>query len=87
MTFESFQHLARLYVLGALDEDELAAFEEGRREFGVQAEAFIKECSELSAAFALSLHPQPPSEDAKERLMSLLRDSQRRGEGWEGSDQ
>ena len=30
MSFEEFEHQARLYVLGAIEEDERAAFEAGR---------------------------------------------------------
>jgi len=78
MRYEEFQQLARLFVLGALDEEEMVAFEEGRREFGAAAEDFLRECRELNAAFALSLQPQPTREDAKERLMSMVRDSLRR---------
>ncbi|HEY2341435.1 MAG TPA: hypothetical protein VGH90_00335 [Chthoniobacteraceae bacterium] len=77
MSFEDFQHLARLFVLGALDEQELTAFELGRKEFGERAEEYIKHCTELSSAFALSLQPKAPTQDAKERLMSLIRDSER----------
>ena len=72
MSFEEFQHLARLYVVGALAEDEMLAFEEARRHFGESAEEFIRECRNLSAAFALSLHPQPPQEGAKEKLMRMI---------------
>jgi hypothetical protein len=75
MTFDAFQHHARLFVLGALDEEEMVAFEEARREFGRRADDFIQQCKELNAAFALSLHPQQPRNDAKERLMSLVRKS------------
>ncbi len=75
MTFETFQHHARLYVLGALDEEEMVAFEEARREFGPRADDYIQQCKELNAAFALSLHPQQPRSDAKERLLSMVRKS------------
>jgi hypothetical protein len=77
MSFEEFQHHARLYVLGALDEEEMVSFEEGRRKFAAEAEKFIEECRKLNAAFALSLQPHPPREDARERLMSLVRESLR----------
>jgi hypothetical protein len=80
MSFEDFQHLARLYVVGALDEDEMLAFENSRRDFGESAEEFIKECRQLSAAFALSLRPQPTREDAKQKLMNMIR---RNGQGEE----
>jgi hypothetical protein len=77
MSFEEFQHHARLYVLGALDEEEMVAFEEGRRAFGAAAETFLDECRQLNSAFALSLRPQAPRADAKERLMAMVRESLR----------
>lgn len=41
MSFEEFQNRARLFVVGALEPDEMAEFENARREFGEKAEAFI----------------------------------------------
>ena len=84
MSFEEFQHLARLYVVGALDEDEMLAFEDSRRHFGEAAEEFIKECRQLSAAFALSLRPQPPRKDAKEKLLSMIANKEKEREQGEG---
>lgn len=75
MSFEEFQHHARLYVVEALDDSELAAFEEARAYYGAAAEAYIDECRKLNAAFALSLSPNPPARGAKQRLMSLIRTS------------
>lgn len=75
MSFDEFQHLARLYVVGALDEDELLAFDEARRRMGDVAEEFIRECRQLSAAFALSLRPQAPRGDSKEKLLALVQKS------------
>ena len=72
MSFEEFQHLARLYVVGALDREEMSLFEKGRKQWGGQADAFIHECRDLNAAFALSLRPKAPRTDAKSRLMSLI---------------
>ncbi len=72
MNFEEFQHLARLYVVGALDEDEMGLFERGRKQWGAKADAFVGECRSLNAAFALSLRPKAPRVDAKSRLMSLI---------------
>ena len=34
MSFEEFQNCARLFVVGALEPDEMAEFETARREFG-----------------------------------------------------
>jgi hypothetical protein len=77
MNFEEFQQYARLFVLAALDEEEMVAFEEARREFGVGADDFIQECRNLNAAFALSLRPQAPRADAREKLLSMVRASLR----------
>jgi hypothetical protein len=75
MSFDEFQHHARLYVVGALDEEEMASFEEARHAFREEAEEFIRECRKLNAAFALSLRPRAPRADSKDRLMGLIRAS------------
>ena len=75
MNFEEFENQARLYVVGALDDAEMDAFEQAREEFGARAESFIQDCRKLNAAFALSLRPRAPKVDAKERLMSLIQKS------------
>src|SRR5690242_18354953 len=72
MSFDEFENQARLYVVGALDEHELRAFTAAREHFGERAEEYIQECRKLNAAFALSLRPQAPKVNAKERLMSLI---------------
>jgi hypothetical protein len=72
MTYDDFQHLARLYVVGALDGAEMSAFEEGRRQFGKAADEYVAECRHLESVFALSLQPQRPKADAKRKLMNLL---------------
>ena len=76
MSFEEFQNLARLYVLGALDSAEMKEFEKAGQEFGQEAERFTQECYELHEAFALSLRPAKSSALLKERLMSLVRQRQ-----------
>jgi hypothetical protein len=73
MSFDEFQNLARLHVLGALDADEEAVFQEGRREFGEQAEKFLHECERLASAFALSLTPQRPAPEARKDLLARIR--------------
>jgi anti-sigma-K factor RskA len=75
MSFEEFEHQARLYVVGALEHEELAAFETARHEHGAKAESSINECRRLSAAFALTLRPQAPKQDAKARLMAMIQKS------------
>ena len=71
MNFEEFQNQSRLYVLGALQPEELEYFERERKEFGKKAEDFISECYVLHEAFALSLRPAA-STAIKEHLMSMV---------------
>ena len=78
MSFEEFQSRCRLYVIGALEPDELEQFEDARKEFAQRAEDFIGECYALHEAFALSLKPAKASADIKSRLMSMVREKQSR---------
>lgn len=78
MNFEEFQNRSRLYVIGALESDELEEFEEARKQFGPKAEDYIGECYALHEAFALSLQPAQSSSAIKDRLMSMVRDKQKR---------
>ena len=73
MNFEEFQNQSRLYVIGALEPEELEEFERARKKFGKKAENFITECYGLHEAFALSLRPARASAAIKERLMSMVR--------------
>ena len=73
MNFEEFQNQSRLYVIGALEPEELEEFERARKKFGKKAENFITECYGLHEAFALSLRPAKASAAIKERLMSMVR--------------
>jgi hypothetical protein len=77
MSFEEFQNRSRLYVLGALEPEELQDFESARKEFGQKADDFIGECYALHEAFALSLKPAKSSAALKDRLMSMVRDRQK----------
>jgi anti-sigma-K factor RskA len=72
MSFEEFQSLARMYVVGALDDEELTAFEQARQEYGAAAETCVAECERLASAFALSLQPQKPSPDARRDLLARI---------------
>ena len=74
MNFEQFQNQSRLYVIGALEPDELVAFETARQEFGKKADDFISECYALHEAFALSLRPAKSPSTLKERLMTKVRE-------------
>ena len=73
MSFEEFQNRSRLYVIGALEPEEMEEFERARKKFGQRAEDFIGECYALHEAFALSLRPAKSSAKIKERLMSMVR--------------
>jgi hypothetical protein len=77
MSFEEFQNRSRLYVIGALDAQELEGFENARKAFGQEAEDFIGECYALHEAFALSLKPAKSSAALKDRLMSMVRERQK----------
>ena len=77
MSFDEFQNQARLYVIGALEPEELEAFEEARKDFGQKAEDFIGECYTMHEAFALSLRPAKSSDALKDRLMSMVRNRQK----------
>ena len=74
MSFEEFQNRSRLYVIGALEAQELDDFEDARKEFGQKAEDFIGECYALHEAFALSLKPAKSSAALTDRLMSMVRE-------------
>ena len=74
MNFERFQNQSRLYVIGALESDEVEEFEKARKKFGKKAEDFITECYALHEAFALSLRPAKASAAIKDRLMAMVRE-------------
>lgn len=78
MSFEEFQNSARLYVIGALEPDELQDFEGARKIYGAAAEEFINQCYSLHEAFALSLKPAKASAAIKDRLMAMVRERSER---------
>ena len=73
MNFSEFQNQSRLYVIGALEAEELEEFEEARKKFGKKGEDFITKCYALHEAFALSLRPAKSSSAIKDRLMAMVR--------------
>ena len=73
MNFEQFQNQSRLYVIGALEPEELDEFEKARKKFGEKADDFISKCYALHEAFALSLRPAKSSDAIKERLMTMVK--------------
>jgi hypothetical protein len=73
VNFKEFQSQSRLYVIGALESEELEEFERARKKFGKKADDYIGECYGLHEAFALSLQPAKSSAAIKERLMAMVR--------------
>jgi hypothetical protein len=73
MNFEQFQNQSRLYVIGALEPEEMEDFEKARQKFGKKGEDFLTKCYALHEAFALSLRPAKSSDAIKERLMAMVR--------------
>jgi hypothetical protein len=74
MNFEEFQNQSRLYVIGALEPEEVGEFERERKRFGKKAEDFVTQCYALHEAFALSLRSAKASGAIKEQLMSMVRE-------------
>ncbi len=73
MNFEKFQNQSRLYVIGALEAEEVEEFEKARQKFGKKGEDFLTKCYALHEAFALSLRPAKSSDAIKERLMAMVK--------------
>ena len=73
MNFEEFQKQSRLYVIGALEPEELEEFERERKKAGKEAEDFVNQWYALHEAFALSLRAEA-SYAIKEQLMSMVRE-------------
>jgi len=74
MNFEEFQSQSRLYVIGALESEELEGFEREGKKFGKKADDSVTQCYALHEAFALSLRSAKASAAIKERLMSMVRE-------------
>jgi hypothetical protein len=73
MNFEEFQNQSRLYVVGALEPQELEEFERERKKSGKKAEDFVTQCFALHEALALSLRSAKASVAIKERLIWMVR--------------
>jgi hypothetical protein len=78
MNFEKFQNQSRLYVIGALESEELEQFEEERKKYGKKAEDIVTKCYGLHESFALSLRSTEVSA-IKERLMAMVRERKHDG--------
>jgi hypothetical protein len=75
MDFEEFENMARLYVVGALEDGEEEIFLEAREDFGDRAEQVIAEYRQLNSVFALSLQPHPPHPETKRKLLRAIRET------------
>ena len=73
MNFEEFQNQSRLYVVGALEPEELEEFERERTKCGKKAEDFVSRCYALHESFTLSLRPAKVAA-LKNRVMAMVRD-------------
>ena len=73
MNFEEFQKQSRLYVIGALEPEELEEFERERKKAGKKAEDFVNQCYALHEAFALTLRSEA-SYAIKKQLMSMMQE-------------
>jgi len=74
MNFEEFQKQSRLYVIGALEPEELEEFERERTKSGKKAEDFVTQCYALHESFALSVRPPNAYTAIKEQLISMVRE-------------
>lgn len=74
MSLEEFQNQSRLYVIGALQPEEMEEFERERKKSGKKAENFITQCYASHEGLTLSLRPAKASAAIKERLTSMVRE-------------
>jgi hypothetical protein len=72
VTFERFQNYARLYVVGALDSEEMEKFELARERHGPAAQEFVDECNCRHESLELSLKPAAKMQAIKTRLLSMV---------------
>jgi hypothetical protein len=85
MNFEEFQNQSRLYVIGALEPEELEEFERERKKCGKKAEDFVTQCYELHESFTLSLRTAAVSA-VKERVMAMVRERKQVTNGRNAAD-
>jgi len=72
MTFEAFQNYARLYVIGALELDEMEKFERAREQYGSAAGECLDECNRAHESLQLSLKSAEKARSIKTGLLSLV---------------
>jgi hypothetical protein len=85
MNFEEFQNQSRLYVIGALEPEELEEFERERKKSGKKAEDFVIQCYALHESFTLSLRTAAVSA-VKERVMAMVRERKQVTNGRNATD-
>ena len=85
MNFEEFQNQSRLYVIGALEPEELEEFERDRKKAGKKAEDFVTQCYALHESFTLSLRTAAVSA-VTERVMAMVRERKQVTNGRNAAD-
>jgi len=85
MNFEEFQNQSRLYVIGALELEELEEFERERKKSGKKAEDFVTQCYALHESFTLSLRTAAVSA-VKERVIAMVRERKQVTNGRNAAD-
>jgi hypothetical protein len=85
MNFEEFQNQSRLYVIGALEPEELEEFERERKKAGKKAEDFVTQCYALHESFTLSLRTAAVSA-VTERVMAMVRERKQVTNGRNAAD-
>ncbi len=71
MNLEEFQHLARLFTVGSLENDELREFLTVRAFLGPRAERYLEDCRRLHEAIISELEPMPPSPTTREKVLRM----------------
>ena len=85
MNFEEFQNQSRLYVIGALEPEEVEEFDRKRKQCGKKAEDFVIQCYALHESFTLSLRTAAVSA-VKERVMARVRERKQATNGRNPAD-
>ena len=72
MTYEEFQHLARLYALDALEPDELREFRTALAFYGERASRYVAQCRKVNDALSLRHDPIPPDPTTREKILRMI---------------
>ena len=76
--YKEFQNRSRLYVIGALEPEEMRKLSESAKSWAKRRKNSITQCYALHEAFAISVRPAKAStSNKKNRLMSMVPDGNR----------